>query len=162
MKTIGNSILIFLLIIFFNITPLSGSAQSQEIVNKFDFNVQKKSETIEAKGITGNSEISTADKLTHEFKMAQERNKLYECIILVVGLIITLAIILGLMSKKTSFSANNIMNASALILIIYGTIFIVVLSDAEAQLTASIGILGAIAGYLFGTMNKRDGSKEAQ
>ncbi len=94
--------------------------------------------------------------------MTQERNKLYECIILAVGLIITLAIILGLMSKKTSFTATNIMNASALILIIYGTIFIVVLSDAEAQLTASIGILGAIAGYLFGTMNKREGSKEVQ
>lgn len=162
MKTIGNSILIFFLIIFFNITPLSRSAQSQEIVNKFDFNVQKKSEAIEAKNTTGNSEILTADKLTHEFKMTQERNKLYECIILAVGLVVTLSIILWFMSKKPSFSANNIMNASALILIIYGTIFIVVLSDAEAQLTASIGVLGAIAGYLFGTMHKRDGSKEAQ
>lgn len=164
MKIRGSSFMVLLLIVFLNIIPLTGSAQSQsqDTENKYDFNLQKKAGSTETKAISNDSQISTADKLTHEYKMTMEKNKLYECIILVAGLIITLLIVLGLMSKKSSFSANSIINASALILIIFGTIFIVVLSNAEAQLTASIGILGAIAGYLFGTMHKRDGSKDTQ
>jgi len=39
---------------------------------------------------------------------------------------------------------------TALIYNVFGTIVLVNLSDNKDQLTASMGILGAIAGYLFG------------
>jgi len=42
-----------------------------------------------------------------------------------------------------------------LIIIVYGTIILVLVAEAEQQLTAAIGILGAIAGYLFGTIQLR-------
>jgi hypothetical protein len=38
-----------------------------------------------------------------------------------------------------------------LVLVIYATILVVVIARAEQQLTAAIGVLGAIIGYLFGS-----------
>lgn len=49
---------------------------------------------------------------------------------------------------------SHVFNATGLIYIIFGTILIVTIADNKDQLTASIGILGAIAGYLFGRMSR--------
>lgn len=103
--------------------------------------------------------VSEADRLTHEFQMTREQNRLYECLVLSVSLIVSLLIILRFIVSTPGYSAIHIVNASALVFIIFGTIFLVILADAEAQLTASMGILGAIAGYLFGTM-RRGGEEE--
>ncbi len=92
-------------------------------------------------------------KRYHEFRMTQERYRLIVCVILILGLVASLEIILRFITR-TSYTANSIVNASGLVLIVFGTIYIVVLSDNEQQLTATIGILGAIAGYLFGTMER--------
>jgi hypothetical protein len=41
--------------------------------------------------------------------------------------------------------------------VIFGTIILVIISTTESQLTASMGILGAVAGYLFGKNAKDSG-----
>lgn len=97
----------------------------------------------------------------HEFRMTQERNRLIVCVILILGLVASLEIILRYITR-TSYTSNSIVNASGLVLIVFGTIYIVVLSDNEQQLTATIGILGAIAGYLFGTMERAKISEKGE
>ena len=73
------------------------------------------------------------------------------CLLSFVSLITVL-----LFLKVTPHSARDIVNASGLNLIIFGTIILVMIVDTSEQLTAAIGVLAAIAGYLFGTMQKRD------
>jgi hypothetical protein len=97
-----------------------------------------------------------ANRLTHEFHMTQERYRLYECLALSVIVIVALATVLFFITRNKAYTATDIVNASGLILIIFGTIFLVVLTDAESQLSTGIGVMGAIAGYLFGKMQRND------
>lgn len=72
------------------------------------------------------------------------------CAVTVICLLIVLAFI-----KMTPQEANkSVVRASGLILITYGTIMLVIIIVDQRQLTAAMGILGAIAGYLFGYSDK--------
>jgi len=51
--------------------------------------------------------------------------------------------------NNEAYTSRDIVNAAGLILIIFGTIILVLVVNTSEQLTAAIGILGAIAGYLF-------------
>lgn len=51
----------------------------------------------------------------------------------------------------------TIVNGSGMVLVIYATVMVVIIAKAEQQLTAAIGILGAIVGYLFGSTAKAQG-----
>jgi hypothetical protein len=95
-----------------------------------------------------------ADKFAHEFRMRQENNKLYEILILSALALVSLFIVLRFITAKSVYSATHIVNATGLIFIIFGTILLVIMADTEQQLTAAIGILGAVAGYLFGAINR--------
>lgn len=98
---------------------------------------------------------STADRLTHEFRMTQESNKFGEALIL--GILALLSLISALyFVSKTTHSATNVLTVSGLVLIVFGTIILVLLAPANEQLTAAVGILGAIVGYLFGSMEARE------
>lgn len=99
-----------------------------------------------------------ADLLTHEYRMTQNRYKLYECIALAASVVISLVIVLTFIRKNEAL-ASHIVHASGLVFIIFGTIFLVILAGAESQLTAAMGIMGAIAGYLFGKLNTSDSKK---
>ncbi|MBK8890736.1 MAG: hypothetical protein IPN75_10250, partial [Dechloromonas sp.] len=44
-------------------------------------------------------------------------------------------------------------SATGLICIVFGTILLVLMAETETQLTASVGIIGAVAGYLFRSMH---------
>jgi uncharacterized membrane protein len=101
-----------------------------------------------------------ADRLTHEFRMAQEQNRVYESLLLVGFALVALPVVLWFLTTKTIYTASHVVNAAGLVLIVFGTVLLVILADAEAQLTASMGILGAVAGYLFGTMRRGDAGEE--
>jgi hypothetical protein len=102
-----------------------------------------------------------AAKWEFDDRRAQEKYRLYECLILSVVLVLSLAIILKFITKA-HHTSDNIVTVSGLVLIVFGTIFIVIMAKAESQLTASMGILGAIAGYLFGTMKKGEGGEKGK
>ncbi len=70
---------------------------------------------------------------------------------------VLLIICLGFLKMVTGSSAHNVVNATGLILVIQATMFIVIASPSTEALTAAIGVLGAIIGYLFGAnMRKPD------
>ena len=88
---------------------------------------------------------SVSDKQFEKIK-----NEFYYVVILCVVCLLSLIIILiNLRSCEHSPGAKEIINASGLTLIIFGTIILVLVVNTSEQLTAAIGILGAIAGYLF-------------
>jgi len=93
------------------------------------------------------------DELHFEHRMAQERNKLYLCLMIGVVMIVGLTVSLYFLTR-TAYSPDQIVNTSGLAFIVFGTLYVVILADVEAQLTASTGILGAVAGYLFRAMNR--------
>lgn len=103
---------------------------------------------------------AAADRLTHEFNMHKESNKVYEIGILSVLAVVTLFLVLNFLTKHTVDAGPNAVNATALVCIIFGTILLVLMAQSDQQLTAAMGILGAIAGYLFRSM-RNDGPSES-
>jgi hypothetical protein len=102
--------------------------------------------------------LSDLDQKAHEYRMALETNKLIECSLLSGMAILSLIIVLSFV-KKLHVSApgngplsltDDMLSASGVILIIYATVFLVLVADVNEQLSPSFGILGAIAGYIFG------------
>lgn len=91
-----------------------------------------------------------------EYRMAQEKNRVLLLIVIVASTPLLLLIVLICLHKKASCSGENIVNAVGLILVVEGTMFVAVSAVTSEQLTAPIGILGAIAGYLFGSTQRRN------
>jgi hypothetical protein len=94
-----------------------------------------------------------ADELTHQYRMQQETNKIYEIGILSLLALVSLFLVLRFLSAQSRNSGPQIVNATGLICIIFGTILLVIMAHSDQQLTASMGILGAVAGYLFRSMH---------
>jgi len=81
---------------------------------------------------------------------AQVENEFYYVIILALLCLLSLSIVLAFLTRlKDDVHPKDIMSSAGLILIVFGTIILVLIVDTSEQLTAAIGILGAIAGYLF-------------
>ncbi len=97
---------------------------------------------------------SEVDKLDHEYRMARQKNKITESLLLVGIASLAIVVVLFFITKTSGqTSAEDIIHASGLVLIIFATILVVAIADTDQQLTASMGVLGAIAGYLFGRMS---------
>lgn len=56
--------------------------------------------------------------------------------------------------KSRDAPPETMVNGSGLVLVVFATLLVMVLAKADQQLTAATGILGAIAGYLFGKTTK--------
>lgn len=152
-------IVAFFLLMAAGLSDGQGSEEVNQLAEEFDFtSAVRKGEAGPVSGGKVEPEmlLVEADRLTHEYRMTQERNKLYLCGFLILLAALSLLIVLRFITR-TSYTAWHIINASGLVLIIFATVLLVLLVDAEAQLTASMGILGAIAGYLFGTMRREEG-----
>jgi hypothetical protein len=100
-----------------------------------------------------------ADQLTHEYKMQQEANKIYEIVILSVLALLSLFLVLRFLTTRAGYSPTQVVNATGLICIIFGTILLVIMAQSDQQLTAAVGILGAVAGYLFRSMHVGEDAK---
>ena len=73
---------------------------------------------------------------------------------LVVGLIAVLSVILWVIRKMSGYTVRDLLNVTGLVLIVFAISFAVVVTDTTEALSASIGVLGTIAGYLFGSLKK--------
>ena len=89
-----------------------------------------------------------------EWVLATAAHRLYFVIGIMAVTIISLSLILFVLYKRNA-SAREIVNGSGLVLVIFGVVILMIVANQTEQLTASIGVLGAIAGYLFGTTTQR-------
>ena len=88
------------------------------------------------------------EELPSDIKRLRINNEFWYIVLLSALCVISLTIVLSFLKHK-EHSAKDIVNAAGLTLIIFGTIILVLVVSTSEQLTAAIGILGAIAGYLF-------------
>jgi hypothetical protein len=86
-----------------------------------------------------------------EFRATQEQNRFYLLIVLLIVMPLSLLLVLWFIKKSEDYTERSVINASGLVLVIQATTFVVIASPTTEQLTAAIGVLGAIAGYLFGS-----------
>jgi hypothetical protein len=96
------------------------------------------------------SPLSEEDaKRYHEFRIQLERDKVVFAVLLAVTALLAHFVVLRSL-PRTDRNSANIVSATGLVYIVFGTIILVVIASTDQQLTASMGILGAVAGYLFG------------
>jgi len=63
--------------------------------------------------------------------------------------------------RTIAASSETAVNGSGLVLVIVATVLVMILAKADQQLATATGILGAIAGYLFGKTTKNsDGERK--
>jgi|UPI00037F692C hypothetical protein len=79
----------------------------------------------------------------------QANNQLWTTTLLAAVWLITFIMLLQFMRRQ---GCKDYVNVIGLNLIIFATVFMVLVVETDQQLTAGAGILGAIAGYLFRAM----------
>ncbi len=103
-----------------------------------------------------------ADRFTYEITVIREHNRLYATLAVIAAGLISLITVLFVITRRANCSANHTISAAGLTLIIFGTITLVLVVDVDEQLSASIGIMGVLAGYLFGRMSTGQDKEASQ
>ena len=88
---------------------------------------------------------------SEQHSLERIQNEFWYVVILACLSVISLLIVLHYLKLRPESTPKDFVSASGLSLIVFGTIILVLIVDTSEQLTAAIGILGAIAGYLFRT-----------
>lgn len=87
------------------------------------------------------------------YRMAEESNRLILALSVMGAGVLSLLLVLAFLKSKGS-APETMVTGSGLVLVVFATVLIVILVKRDEQLTAATGILGAIAGYLFGKAAK--------
>lgn len=99
----------------------------------------------------------SADQLIVDARKHEETIHFYEILVMSVVALLSLVTALWFLTRKGEYSSSDIVHATGLIFIVYGTVFLSLTASTDQQLTAAIGVLGAVAGYLFGKMRGDEG-----
>ena len=83
------------------------------------------------------------------YRMEEESNRLILAIAVMGTGLFALFLVLSYL-KSIGAAPEAVVTGSGLVLFVFATVLIVILVKRDEQLTAATGILGAIAGYLFG------------
>lgn len=87
------------------------------------------------------------------YRMEEESNRLILALSVMGTGVLSLLLVLAFLKSKES-APETMVTGSGLVLVVFATVLIVILVKRDEQLTAATGILGAIAGYLFGKATK--------
>ena len=87
------------------------------------------------------------------YRMEEESNRLILALSVMGAGLVALFLVLAFL-KSRGTAPETMVTGSGLVLVIFATVLIVILVKRDEQLTAATGILGAIAGYLFGKAAK--------
>jgi len=95
-----------------------------------------------------------SDKGYEDLRMAQEHRKQITVLGLMVVALLALGMMMYVLLCKTQASPVDIVHGSGLVLVVFATVLVVAMAETDQQLTAAIGILGTIIGYLFGATTR--------
>ena len=110
--------------------------------------------------VSGDTSLLVSQAALYELMKESElkwHKELFRYIIagaLIVAASIVLIAIGRTLSSKDCYSARDVVNVTGIVMIIFAIVFLVVVADNKDQLTISIGVLGTIAGYLFGSFQR--------
>lgn len=127
--------------------PAAVMAQGDQIKNILDF----VDETVEEASDTSVRTDVSPQPITAGISEPEFRLKLLTGLGIATPIILLMVLVALYFSKGTT--AGDLIHATGLILIINATIFVVLATVNREIFTAAIGVLGAIAGYLFGRSN---------
>lgn len=132
--------------------PASACAQTaQEVLDAFTYSNVK---TAVSTGAAAPESGPATHYATEGFLRDQVLTKRWTIAGVFLLAAVSLMIVLVFLSRRNA-TAGDIVHGSGLVVIVYGTVILALVVDDSQQLTASMGILGAIAGYLFGTIQKK-------
>jgi hypothetical protein len=77
-------------------------------------------------------------------------------VMITAGLLAFSLVIITFLMKITPHQARDLVSIIGLVSVVFGSILTVLVVDTHEALTAPMGIFGAIAGYLFGTAQKKE------
>ena len=112
--------------------------------------------------VVNDATTAQADRLTHEFRLEREKNKLYEAAFVSVLAVVMLFIVLRFLSVRGPAATPHMVNATGLICIVFGTILLVLMAESETQLTASVGILAPSRATSSGRCTKKSNPSQSQ
>ncbi len=141
MKSISQKLLLLLvtLLMFSGTDVYAEDDDISNIESQFDF---QKVATIE----------TSAAVNTERLELIKNNLKY---VLIIAGLYaFSLIIITVLMKMTPSHQAKDVVTAVGLVSVIFSSLILVLVVDTSDALTAPMGILGAIAGYLFGSAQK--------
>jgi uncharacterized membrane protein YfcA len=147
MKSISQKLLLLLvtLLMFLGTDVYAEDNDISNIESQFDF---QKVATME----------SSATVNTERLELIKNNLKY---VLIIAGLYaFSLIIITVLMKMTPSHQAKDVVTAVGLVSVIFSSLILVLVVDTSDALTAPMGILGAIAGYLFGSAQKTTSAKK--
>ena len=80
-------------------------------------------------------------------------------VMITAGILVFTLIIITFLMKITPHQAKDLVTIIGLVSVVFGTILLVLVVDTTETLTAPMGIFGAIAGYLFGSAQKKEAER---
>lgn len=93
------------------------------------------------------------DRNYSRYRMEEESNRRILALSVMGAGLLSLFLVLAYL-KSRGAAPETVVTGSGLVLVVFATVLIVILVKRDEQLTAATGILGAIAGYLFGKATK--------
>lgn len=87
------------------------------------------------------------------YRMEEESNRLVLALSVMGTGLLSLFLVLSYLKSREA-APETVVNGSGLVLVIFATVLVVILAKVDQQLTAATGILGTVAGYLFGKATK--------
>ena len=137
----------------------TASFGADSTVSLSDLEAQATTEAAEAgKVASGSDEIVTDYS---RYRMAEESNRLILALSVMGAGLLALFLVLTYL-KSRGAAPESVVTGSGLVLVIFATVLVVILAKVDQQLTAATGILGAIAGYLFGKTTKGPEAEQRQ
>lgn len=76
-------------------------------------------------------------------------NQLPMMIILTLAAVTMFALMLTFIARSPGHSADNLVTGGGMVVVVFGALLLILMADTQEQLTATVGLLGAVAGYLF-------------
>lgn len=118
---------------------------------------------LEKQAVTDATEVEKTVAVPNEtvadysrYRMEEESNRLILALAVMGTGLFALFLVLSYL-KSIGAAQEAVVTGSGLVLVVFATVLIVILVKRDEQLTAATGILGAIAGYLFGKATSTSG-----
>lgn len=133
----------------------TASFGAEPTISLSELEQQATTEAIQAKNVPASPNETVADY--SRYRMEEESNRLILAIAVMGAGLCSLFLVLAYL-KSIGAASEAVVTGSGLVLVVFATVLIVILVKRDEQLTAATGILGAIAGYLFGKASNTSGS----
>ena len=158
MKTILRKILLFIALLILPLSTVYAAVENN--ISKTE-QVSANDDVSMIEDAFDFKQVATPELQTdNSIQLAVIQNAYHYVVIIAVLYIFSLIVITILIMNTPKHHARDIVTTIGLVTVIFGAILLAMVVDTDQALTAPMGILGAIAGYLFGSAQRKEDSKE--